>query len=142
VRASKTGKNAHEREPLAVLQELWNIDKHRHLHLVNATVELHDVLTVNPFPGIDDPQGLMTNLEFEVVSKRTPGPLKGRTEIGRARLIHKPGGLLAMSLPQIHMNPRLVIDPAFDKGHPAYGGGVLHTLGQIGQTVEAIIAAV
>jgi len=47
-----------------------------------------------------------------------------------------------MSLPQIHMNPRLVIDPAFDQGHPAYGGGVLHTLGQIGQTVEALIAAV
>jgi hypothetical protein len=31
---------------------------------------------------------------------------------------------------------------ALTKGTPAYGGRVLHTLGQIGQTVEAIIAAV
>lgn len=137
-----TGKNAPDREPLAVLQELWNIDKHRHLHLVNATVELHDVLTVNPFEGMADPDDLLANLEFEVVSKRAPGPLVNRTEIGRARLIRKPGGLIAMSLPQMHMNPRVAVDVAFDQWYPAYGGRVLHTLGQIGEAVEAILAAI
>ena len=136
-----TGRDAPDREPLAVLQELWNIDKHRHLHLVNATVELHDVLTVNPFEGANDPDGLMASLEFEVVSKRGPGPLIDRTEIGRARLVRKPGGILGMTLPQMHMNPRVAIDVAFDQGYPAYGGRVLQTLSQIAEMVEAILAA-
>jgi hypothetical protein len=136
----ETGKNAPEREPLAVLQELWNIDKHRHLHLVNATVELTDVLTVNPFPDLADPHGLM-DVEFEIVSKRAPGPLEGRTEIGRARMVRKPGGLIAVNFPQMHMNPSMAIDPSFDQGYPAYGGRVLHTLSEIGKTVEAILAA-
>jgi len=137
-----TGQNAPEREPLAVLQELWNIDKHRHLHLVNATVELHDVLSVDPFPDIPNTTGVDLMLNFEIVSRRAPGPLVGRAEVGRARHIRKPGGLLAVSHPQMHMDPRLLVDVAFDQGYPAYGGRVLHTLRQIGETVSAILAAV
>jgi hypothetical protein len=127
-----TGQQAPNREPLAVLDELWNIDKHRHLHLVNATVELRDVLSVSPFPGAP-------NVEFEVVSKRAPGPLVGRAEVGRAQLI--PGEVLAMTLPEVHMDPRIAVDVAFDQGPPAHGGLLLHSLGQMGETVDEIIAA-
>jgi hypothetical protein len=126
--------HAPDHEPLAVLQELWNIDKHRHLHLVNVSVELHDVLFAEAFPGLPE-------MEFEVVSKRAPGPLVGKTEIGRAQLITRPGGILASSLPHVGMNPRLAIDVAFGQGAPAYGGSVLHTLREIGETVQAIVAA-
>lgn len=135
-----TGKDAPEREPLAVLQELWNIDKHRHLHLVNATVELVDVVSVNPFPDL--PPDPLTELEFKIVSQRGPGPLVGRAEVGRASFIRKPGGLVAVSHPHMHMEPDIAVDVAFEEGYPAYGGGVLHTLGQIRETVEAILYAV
>jgi hypothetical protein len=129
----RTGKNTPDREPLAVLQELWNIDKHRHLHLVNATVELHDVLHVQPFPGLPE-------IEYEVLSKRAPGPIVGKTEIGRASFIRRPGGLVDTNAPQVGMNPRVAIDVTFDQGAPAHGGRVLHTLREIAQTVKAIIA--
>jgi hypothetical protein len=125
-----TGQQAPDREPLAVLDELWNIDKHRHLHLVNATLELREVGSSPPFPGAP-------NVEFEIVSKRAPGPVEGRTEIGRARLI--PGEVKAMNMPEMHMNPSVPVDVAFDQGPPAHGGLLLHSLGQMGQTVESII---
>jgi hypothetical protein len=130
----RTGQNAPEREPLAVLQELWNIDKHRHLHLVNATVELHDVVSAEPFPGAP-------HLKFAIVSQRAPGPLVNRAEIGRARMIREPGGLLGVTLPQMHMDALVAVDVAFDQGYPAYGGRVVQTLRQIGQTVSAIVDA-
>jgi hypothetical protein len=147
------GKNPANREPLAVLDELWNIDKHRHLHLVNATVDLRDVFSVEPFPG-------MPNIAFEVVSKRALGPLVGPTEIGRARMVRRPDGrltapfatgpdgsesspgIIAVSLPQVHMNPDLAVDVAFDQGAPAYGRSVLKTLRRLRKTVQDIVSAV
>jgi hypothetical protein len=137
----ETGKLAPEREPLAVLQELWNIDKHRHLHLVNATVELHDVLSVNPFPHGDETDELMT-LDFEIVSKRAAGELVGETEVGRARMVPKPGGLIAVSIPEMHMNARIAIQVAFDQGAPAYGAGVIETLRSLGNATKTVIRAV
>lgn len=145
-------KNPADREPLAVLEELWNIDKHRHLHLVNSTIELRDVVSTKPFPGIPD-------IAFEVISKTAPGQLVGPTEIGRARMVRRPDGrltapiatgpdgemspgLIAINLPQVHMNPDLAVDVAFDQGAPAYGGSVLKTLRSIHKTVQNIVAAV
>lgn len=146
-----SGKNPADREPLAVLDELWNIDKHRHLHLVNSTIELRDVVSAKPFPGIPD-------IAFEVISKTAPGPLVGPTEIGRARMIRRPDGrltapmagpdgemspgILATNLPQVHMNPDLAVDVAFDQGAPAYGGSVLKTLRSLRKTVQNIVSAV
>jgi hypothetical protein len=129
---SCTGAEMPDREPLAVLQELWNIDKHRHLHLVNAIGGLHELQSVTPFAGAPD-------LKFEIVSKREMGPLVGRTEIGRARLI--PGEWIAVTLPQWHIDPIVAINVAFDQGPPAYGSRVLDTLVRISQTVEGILAA-
>jgi hypothetical protein len=53
-----------------------------------------------------------------------------------------PGAIFILTHPQHYMDPLVAVDPAFEQGHPAYGGRVLHTLGQIGETVEAILAAV
>lgn len=130
------GKNPADREPLAVLEELWNIDKHRHLHLVNATIELRDVFSVKPFPGMPD-------LDFALVSKRAPGPFVGATEIGRARPIDRPGiQTPRTNAPQVFMNPDLRPDVVFGEGPPAYGGSVLQTLRGIRKTVQNIVSAV
>ena len=129
------GPQAPDHEPLAVLDELWNIDKHRHLHLVNATIELRDVFSVEPFPDLP-------RLDFEIVSKRTPGPLGGLTEIGRARPVDRPGvQTLRTNAPQMFMYPNLAVDVAFDQGAPAHGEAVLHTLRKISKTVHAIVSA-
>jgi hypothetical protein len=78
-----TGQNAPEREPLAMLEELWNIDKHRHLHLINATVELAEVISVRPREGFPD-------ITLKVVWQRAPGPLKERAEIARIEQVGVP----------------------------------------------------
>ena len=131
-----TGPQAPDREPLAVLEELWNIDKHRHLHLVNATIELRDVFSTEPF-------GEDLRIDFEVISKRAPGPLVGPTEIGRARPIDRPGiQTPRTNLPQMFMNPDLAVDVAFDQGAPAHGGSILQTLRSLRKTVKAILAAI
>jgi hypothetical protein len=130
-----------EREQLNVLQELWNIDKHRHLHLINVSVELGDVLPITPFEGLPDTGS------WEVVSRRAPGPLddggelEGYTEIGRVNHVPVPGGLLGFTLPEMHMDPRIAVDVAFDQGAPAYGLPVLQLLRDIGKTVEGIVSA-
>jgi hypothetical protein len=128
-----TGQNAPEREPLAVLHELSNIDKHAYPHLVNATIELADVFSVSPFEGAPD-------VDFEVLWKRAPGPLKERTQIAQINPVPRPP-VLAMNLPEMHMDARFRPDVAFSEGHPAYGGRLTHTLSEIGQTVQAVIAA-
>ena len=131
-----TGPQASDREPLAVLEELWNIDKHRHLHLVLATIELRDVLSVEPLPG-------MPRIDFEVISKRAPGPLVGPTEIGRATPIDRPGVKTPRTnAPQVFMNADLAVDVAFDQGAPAYGASILQTLRSLRKTVKAIIDAI
>jgi hypothetical protein len=131
-----SGQNPADREPLAVLEELWNIDKHRHLHLVNATIELRDVIAVKPFPGLPD-------FNFEVITKRAPGPLVGTAEIGRARQVDLPGiQSPRTNLPQVFMYPDLAVDVAFDQGAPAYGGSVLKTLRSLRKTVQNIVSAI
>ena len=134
-----TGAGAPVKEPLAMLDELWSIDKHRHLHLVNATAELHEVPTVNPLPSSSyelPPLGT-----FEVVSRQPPGKLDGRTEVGRVRYVPAPGGILGMTIPQIHMDPRLLIHVAFEAGAPAYGMDVLQLLNDLAVAVESVLKA-
>lgn len=125
-----TGQQAPEREPLAMLHELSNIDKHAHPQLVNATVELADVISVRPFEGAPD-------ITFNVVWQRAPGPLKERTEIARVEQV----GLPITNMPEMHMDARFRPDIAFSEGHPAHGGRLLQTLSGMGQTVQSIIAA-
>jgi hypothetical protein len=116
------GKNA-PKEPLAILNELWNIDKHRHLNLTNFLVGLHDVGSAKP------------ELEFRVLQKRAPGPFKGRTEIGRVEHIGPPYSPIY----QMEMQPHIAFDVAFEEGPPAYGGRAVKTLVSLHDTVSAIL---
>ncbi len=121
-----------EREPLAVLHELWNGDKHRHPALVNFFLSLAGVHSKWPFPS-EKPDWWIR--EFEIISQRPPGPFEDGAEIGRVR----PGGSVISSLPQVEMDPQLSFDVAFEEGPPAYGEPVLRRLTELSQTVRAII---
>jgi hypothetical protein len=116
------------KEPLAILDELWNTDKHRHLHLAHFLVVLDDVGTVVT-------SALTPEVSLRVVEKYVPRPLKGRTEIGRIENI----GQHTSPSPDMDVNLRTTFDVAFEQGPPAYGGGVIQTLKRLHDTVAAII---
>jgi hypothetical protein len=113
------------KKPLAILDELWNIDKHRHLHLALFFVGLHDVESRDP------------RIQFRIVKKKSPGPFKGRAEIGRVEPVGGPYRNLVMV--QKNVQPILTFDIAFEQGPPAYGGRVMETLERLHDTVAAIL---
>ncbi len=57
----------------------------------------------------------------------------------RQGLPTKPGGFLATSLPEVHVNPILAFDIAFEKGAPAHGGRVVDTLNHLSDSVPAAL---
>jgi len=121
------GQNA-AKKPLAVLNELWNIDKHRHLPLAVGYFGLNDVAYMFPKPTIPE-------FEFSIFQKRNPGPFKGRTEIGRA----KPTVMRGSTIYEVYVKPLPSFDIAFEQGPPAYGGRVLETLSDIHEEVLNIL---
>ena len=127
-----TGKNAPEREPLVVLEELWNIDKHRHLHLTVCFVGLDDVLSsINDSPMW--PKAFRHG--YKILSKQPSGPIEDGAELGR--ITH--GNTILSIPPQMDVKASLAFDVAFDHGPPAYGGRVIETLGRLSETVLNII---
>lgn len=127
-----TGQNAPERESLAVLQELWKIDKHRALPLAVAFVGIEAITPRNPLSGIAD-----EDVGFRVVSKRDFGPFEDGAELARVEMI----GPVFTSLPHMHMNPRMTFDVAFDEGYPAYGGSVVGTMEALIRDTWSVISA-
>jgi hypothetical protein len=113
------------KKPLAVLDELWNIDKHRHLHLALFFVGLHDCESKSP------------KLKFRIVEKKAPGPFQGSAELGRVEAVGGPYSNWIMV--QRNVQPILVFDIAFEQGPPAYGGRVTQTLESLHDTVAAIL---
>lgn len=117
------------KEPLAVLNELWNIDKHRHLPLAFGYFGLNDVVYTFPKPTIPE-------FEFSVFQKRDSGPFKGCTEIGRAKPTVKRGSTLY----EMYVQPLASFDVAFEQGPPAYGGRIMEVLDRLYDTVAAILS--
>jgi len=109
--------------PLAVLDELWNIDKHRHLHLVYYFVDLQNVFFADR-PGIN----------FVTLKTEAPRPFKDRAQLGRVDDPFNPGSLR----PDMPMQFQLHFDIAFEQGPPAYGARVIQTLEDLRDTVTAI----
>jgi hypothetical protein len=124
------------RDPLAVLDELWNIDKHRHLHLTHAFVGLKDVLSTYPLKIVAEaPPGYADALKhsYSIVSQHAPGPVEDETELGR---VIEPNLTLA---PEVYMHAYLAFDIAFEQGSPATGGLVIATLEDLRQEVMGIL---
>jgi hypothetical protein len=116
------------RNPLWVLNELWNIDKHRHVPLTGFFVGVESWVFEPPFPGAPD-------VQFEVVAVRDMGPFEGRTKVGRVKQV----GMPRVTLPQMHVNARVSFDVSFRQGPPAYGARVAQELDYIRTTVEAVL---
>lgn len=111
------------KEPLAILDELWNIDKHRHLNFTSSLLGLHDGETAERI------------VNFRILKRHAGGPFKRRTPLCTLTRVDSdftPTG-------EMHVKPRLSFDISFEKGPPAYGGRVIETLETLRDTVAAIL---
>jgi len=104
--------------PLAILHNLWNIDKHRHLHLTVFTVGYKDLF--GPPTSPQTPGGV-NRLNF---APNPRGSFEGRTEFGR---LSWDGGPVPTEVAR-RLNPSVFFDIAFEDGPPVYGGRVTQTL--------------
>lgn len=137
----KRRKRAPHRDEFWVLEELWSIDKHRRAHLVSIFVGLHGVEFRWPFEGIPQPPEF-EDYGFQIIEQRRIGPLKRRAKLGSVVEVAsaKPGGVLATNMPEVHVNPVLAFDVAFEKGPPAHSGRVVSTLERLRDAVaEALV---
>ena len=119
-----TGKHAPEREPLTVLHELWNIDKHRHPNLTSAFVEIKSIAGYTP-----------EDAAFSVVSLKPPGPFEDGAEL--ARIVWAGLGTPAE---KVNMQAYAVFDVSFDQGPPAYGEPLFPMLERLCEEVAQIMA--
>jgi hypothetical protein len=90
--------------PLSLLDELWNIDKHRHPTTCISTVGVKDVRLDSPY-------------RYEVVSIRNPGPFKEEAEepLFRFRYLDAPP---LPDNPEVDVHLDLHFDVAFDEEEP------------------------
>ncbi len=124
-----------ERDEFAVLHELWNVHKHRHLPLTQLWVGLHQVVSsLNRVAVVDAPPGHADSLRnylrkhaYVVISGGEPRPFEDNTELARIREAHPPYSWW----PEMHVDPTLAVDVAFNQGPPAYGVSVQEALGRI-----------
>ncbi len=123
------------RDPLAVLDELWNTDKHRRPHLTQVFVGLEDVLSTYPRTIISQPPGYADSLKhsYAIVSQRPRGPVKNQAELGR---VIEPGLQLA---PQVYMHAYLAYDIAFERRSPAQGVLVVPELKKLRDEVRMVL---
>lgn len=130
VTGQKTGQP--EREPLAVLDELWNIDKHRHLHigqwyagLYAVTSGFHDF-----FQGAKE-----RGWDYKII-RQSIGPFVDGTNLGRVEIIQND---VVGPAPWMYVKAQLAFDVAFEKEPPAYGGQLIPTLRLLHQTISGIV---
>jgi hypothetical protein len=130
----ETGPKTPEREPLAVLEELWKIDKHRHLNLVGTYVwPPQRVGQIPPIP-LRALQGA-GNVATKVIKKRASGPIDGDAELARVVLA---GPQFTSDGVKAYMDVyfRPVFDVAFEMGYPAYGGSLFEKLVRLHDAVR------
>ena len=121
-----------ERHWLRVLDELWNIDKHRNIHVVGV------------HPGIEGitlgPHALMQASDVKLIYARPPGSfVKNTEEIARVRTSMRRNALMGYIEANVKMEAHLIVEIAFDDGAPAYGANVIETLMGFLNHITAII---
>jgi len=123
--------------PLAILNSLWNIDKHRHINLTVFNVGWKELFGPPPAPRM--PEGI-NRLRFVLNLK---GWFETRTEFGR---LSWDSGPVPAEVSR-HLKPTVFFDIAFEAGPPAHGGlvtqvldGLLHEVASILQKFEPYLA--
>jgi hypothetical protein len=115
--------------PLAILNNLWNIDKHRHINLAIFNVGYKDLFGSPPVARI--PEGV-NRLNFVLNPK---GSFEGRTEFGR---LSWAGGPVPPEIVR-YLMPTVFFDIAFESGPPAYGAQVTQLLDGLYDEVATIL---
>jgi hypothetical protein len=110
------------RHSLAVLEELWNTDKHRFVNITGALAEIRNVSLDAPDPWL---------LRWT----RGPGPFVHRTELFRFQYV---GAGPIPSKPNVKVKLDGTFGVAFEQGPPAYGGELGYTLESLQNVVTAI----
>jgi hypothetical protein len=113
-------------DPLWLLHDMFNFDKHRSLHVVNAFAEQTDITF--------DPPTLQSRF---ILVKASYGTLEGETEIARYRILASPFTTNA----NVKVNANVPLDVAFSQPGPGAGRPVNQTLGAIGQRVIEVFDA-
>jgi len=108
------------RDPLAILQELSNRDKHRAVNLTIGYVRLVDFQTFG--------------YRWHLMSEATLGPLEDQAEIARVRVEDPDFDPAEMD---VYFHDSL--DVTFREGEPAYGEPVIRLLDRLEQEVVRII---
>jgi hypothetical protein len=121
-----------DRHWLRVLDELWNIDKHRTIHVVSV------------HPGVEGitlgPNDLLQYIEVKFICVRPPGPVKGdAVEIARFRSAMRRDRMALYAQADVKVNTGLTFTIAFDEGAPAYGANVMETLIGFLNLITAVI---
>ncbi len=120
-----TGQHAPDREPLAILQELWNIDKHRHIHVV-AIAAGPDPRHIFALPT--QGRGIIKHVRGARELK-----LNTMTELFSVELDEP-------VLQYVDMDWKIHFDITFDQGPPAYGRDPIDFLQDVKDAVTAIVA--
>lgn len=134
-----------QRDEFAVLHELWNVHKHRHLPLTQVWVGLDAMLSkLNRATVIDSPPGYADDLRkqfrdhsFVSLGDSSPRPFEDGASLGRYREAGPPYSWA----PETHMHAYLAVDIAFHSGPPAFGQPVQETLRNIRGAVAAALHA-
>jgi hypothetical protein len=129
-------------DPFALLEDLWNIYKHRHLPLVESWVGLDKVLstTIGHHPSGDDEHAAAQFRHlFMVINERPPGPFEDGAELARVREAPDGRGILHVWHPERGVSAEVTVQISFGADSPAAGAPVEPTLRQLLAEVDQAI---
>lgn len=135
-----------ERDEFAILDELWNVYKHRHLPLTQVWVGLGRAASLlNRVQVFDAPRGYADGLRkqlrehaYEIVLATGRQPFTDGVELGTVREAKPPYSWC----PEVHLDAHLLVEVSFEEGPPAYGAPVQGALKQLRNAVGGAIKAI
>lgn len=125
-----TGQDAPERQPLAVLHELWNRDKHRTVAVVVDMLEFRGLATPPLLPG--SPQ-----ITTRVLQRRPIGPVEDGAVLAVVAI--SPSAPIDIVREYVKMNVSFTFDVAFEDGPPAHGEKLIAGIERLSDVVKLIL---
>ena len=133
-------KRSYKRHLLWILNELWNLDKHRAIAVAVGYGAAHDIQVV---PPDNDPASAraLADYTFETLSKHAYGPLQKHTEFAQVLVSHRYPERLRPGINVVPMkvHSELMFYPTFDKRGPAPAQRMMVVLPQLWQFVVTVV---
>jgi hypothetical protein len=115
----------------AVLQELWNRDKHRGVSFIGSNAMIRDIVLFD-----SDKNAPLQTFTIEELWTQGFGPIEHGAPLARYRL--RPSVIVVGKLP-VAVRANVSFDIAFGKGSPAEGKPVLSLLERMSESIAAIL---